>query len=261
MDSTKKIKLIKKTQTFLTVLAIVVFLFGSVYSYQAGQDRQYQKEAQKVADEIEISVTNKVNSKSSNSQVEFIFDFIIKNNSDIDVNYIAGVLKIMNADGDMLSSGEVYFGTVMNTTALGYQIPKNSERAFALEWEDGLTDSTRELWETDFTSLNISFELTSIRLENGAIVDVTRNAFVKQNDSNFEKSYQDALALFNQGKYVEAAPLFEALGLYKESSDYYHQSIYNYALSLYSQEKYREAYETLKECSVFSKRIMDSGVF
>lgn len=246
MDSTKKIKLIKKTQTFLTVLAIVVFLFGSVYSYQAEQDRQYQKEAQKVADEIEISVTNKVNSKSSNSQVEFTFDFIIKNNSDVAVNYIAGVLKIMNADGDMLSSGEVYFGTIANTTALGYQIPQNSERAFDLEWEAGITDSTKELWEIDFTSLNISFELTSIRLENGAIVDVTRDAYIKQNDSNFEKSYQDALALFNQGKYDEAAPLFEALGLYKESSDYYHQSIYNKALSLYSQEKYREAYETFK---------------
>lgn len=246
MDSTKKLKLIKKTQTLLTVLAIVIFLFGSVYSYQAGQGRQYQKEAQKVADDIEISVISKANSKSSNYQVEFIFDFIIKNNSDVDVNYIAGVLKIMNADGDMLSSGEVYFGTVANTTALGYQIPQNTECAFALEWEAGITDSTKELWETDFTSLNISFELTSIRLENGAIVEVTHDAYVKQNDSNFEQSYQDALALFNQGKYAEAAPLFEALGLYKESSDYYYQSIYNNALSLYSQEKYREAYETFK---------------
>ena len=172
MDSTKKLKLIKKIQKILTVLSIVAFLFGSVYSYQAGQSRQYQKEAQKVANEIEISVTNKINSNSSNSNVEFTFNFIIKNNSDVDVNYIAGVLKIMNADGDILSFGEAYFGTVANTTALGYQIPKNSECAFALEWEAGITDSTIELWETDFTSLNISFELTSIRLANGEIVDV-----------------------------------------------------------------------------------------
>lgn len=246
MDSTKKLKVIKILQTVLTVLSIVVFLFGSVYSHQAGQAREYQRDAQKVANNVEISVTNKTNSKSTNSSVEFTFDFIVKNNSDRDVNYIAGFLKIMNADSGLLSSGEVYFGTDMNTTALGYKIPKKSERTFALEWDAGITDSTIELWETDFTSLKISFELTSIRLENGAIVEVTRDAYVKQNDSNFEKLYQDALALFNQGKFAEAAPLFEALGLYKESSDYCYQSIYNNAVSLYSQEKYGEAYQALK---------------
>ena len=246
LDSPKNLKLVQNAQTALAVLAVIVFIVGCVLSQQAGQERQYKKNAQSVANDIEVAITNKTNGDSSNSDVEFTFNFIIKNNSDIDVNCVAGVLKVMNANGDLLLSGDTYFGTYnTNTTSLGYEIPKNSERAFSLTWETGINDSTIELWQTDFVSLNISFELTNIRLENGDLVEVSRDAFVKQHDTNFEKTYQDALSLFNQGKYAEATPLFKELGLYKESSNYYYQSIYNNAVSLYSQEKYGEAYQAL----------------
>ena len=247
MNATKKLNLIKKAQTILTIISIIVFVFGCIYSYQAGQHRKYQKEAQKVANEIEISVTSKTNSGSSGSRAEFTFNFVIKNNSEANVNYIAGSLKIMNADGDTLSSGEAYFGTTSNNPALGYQIPKNSERSFALEWDVGITDSTIELWESDFASLNISFELTGIRLENGEIVDVTREAFIKSNDSALEESYQDAVALFNQGNYEEVIPLFKQFGSYKDSYNYYIQSVYQNSIVLFEQEKYGEAYQSLKE--------------
>jgi tetratricopeptide (TPR) repeat protein len=258
MDSTKKLKWINKAQIFLTVIASIAFIFGCVFSRQAGEERGYQKDAQSVADVMEISVTNKTNTDGSTSTFEFTFEFVIENKSSVDVNYVAGVLTIMNADGVTLLSGETYFGTVSNTTALGYYMPKKSALTFSLEWDTGITDSTQELWETGFSSLNISFELTNIRLENGEIVEVERDAYVKQNETNFEQTYQDALALFNQGKYEEASPLFEMLGIYKSSGEYYVQCQdaienarkerkYAEALELYEQEKYAEAIEALSE--------------
>ena len=70
--------------------------------------------------------------------------------------------------------------------------------------------------------------------------------------SETERTYQEALSLFNQGKYSKAAQIFDSLGLYKDSDDYYYRSIYKNALSLYAQEKYSEAIDELYSINGYS---------
>ena len=154
----------KRSRSYVIVLVVIIILLGILpYGLAEIGNIKIPKNAQKVANNIEIAITNKTNSDSSKSNVEFILDFTFKNNSDVDVNYIAGNLKIMNADGDVLFSTKAWFGTELDTTPNGYRIPKNFESNFTLTLEEKITDSTIELWETDFASLNISFEITNLR--------------------------------------------------------------------------------------------------
>jgi len=179
MNATKKLSTVKLIQTFLLVVAIVTFLVGFVNAREAGAERKYQKAAQKAAEEIEITITDKVNTRAYGSSVEFDYTFSIKNNSDIAVNYIVGVMEVKNADGTVLSSGEAYFGTTMNTTERNYTVGPEKETIFTLHWDMDMSDAAVELWETDFSDLTISYEITGIRLENNEVVAVECDPYVK----------------------------------------------------------------------------------
>ena len=63
----------------------------------------------------------------------------------------------------------------MNTTNLGYKFPPNSEQTYTLTWENDITDGAIEIWESEYSDLEFSFEITRIRVENNNIVEVKSN--------------------------------------------------------------------------------------
>ena len=59
-------------------------------------------------------------------------------------------MKITDMDGNVLSSG---------TASFRGDFTAKSENFFTLNWSMDITDDAKELWETDFSMLNISFDL------------------------------------------------------------------------------------------------------
>ena len=252
MNATKIMDYIKKAQIALVVLAAILFIFGCVSSSEAGKKRENERLAREAAEGIEISITEKTNDSWSSSYAEFNFDFVIKNGCDVGLEYISGVFKVMDQEGNLLTSGDTYFGTSIISVAHDPTLDANEEKTYTLSWRMDSSENSEKIWKSDFGALSVSFEVKKIRVAKGETVDVVREPFVKPCDDALELSYQDAVALFNQGEYIDAASIFEALGYYKDSQDYYYLSIYNNALVLYSQEKYGEAYQALKTISSYS---------
>ena len=173
------------------------------------------------------------------------FDMNIKNNSVLDIIQIKGELVVYNANNKKLLTANCTFSSL--------NIGAGKEANTVLNIDCRENADILELYYADCDDLSATFKLTEVIYEgydgkdyNDDPVTVLELKVGSDGISTTEKAYQEALALFNQGKYAEAASKFEALGLYKDSNDYYYQSIYNNALSLYSQEKYREAYQTFK---------------
>lgn len=247
----KKLNLLGKIKTVLLILAIGAFLFGVVTSYKAGKERSYERAAQ----EIEITITNKINKRAYSDSVSFDFSFLIKNGSDLSLDTFAGVMKISDAEGKLLSTGEATFRG---------EILPGEESMFTLTWEED-NENGADIWYADFAQLAISFRITEVCFEDEyEMTEVECKEQVKPCDSEAlsakEASYTRALALYEQGKYAEATVLFEQLGHYKDSYEYYLDSAsradaaaldaaldaaYSEGLALYQAEKYGEALEKL----------------
>lgn len=172
MDATDKLGLVKLLHTVFLILTCVLFIVGSVKSYKVEQ-------IQSVTKKINIEITEKINSGSSQSRAKFILRFVIENGSNKDINYIGGVLKVMKADGTELCSLDTYFGTTADTTRLGTTLSAKKKKTFDLKWDMDITDAAIELWNTEFSDLSISYEIIQIRLGNGDVVDVSCEPYVK----------------------------------------------------------------------------------
>lgn len=245
----KKFKLINKIKKVLLVLSIIALLFGVVTSYKAGKERSYQRAAQK----IEITITNKINKQAYSDSVSFDFSFLIKNGSDLSLDSLAGVMNISDADGKLLSTGEATFRG---------EIRPGDESMFTLSWNED-NENGADIWYADFAQLAISFRITEVCFEDEyEMTEVECEEQVKPCDSEVisakEASYTQAVALYEQGKYAEAMVLFEQLGHYKDSYEYYFDSsnkadataleaIYSEAMMLYQAEKYGDALKKLAE--------------
>ena len=178
----KMSKIIQKTLTILIVITSIVFCYGLGASAIAGQQRDeaekeriVQELSMEAVEKIEIVIANKTNRYAYTSSVKFDFSFIIKNNNNIAVNYIEGIFQVKDCDGNVLSYGTAYFGTTMTTTERGYKFPQNSEQTYTLTWEEDMTDGAIEIWNSEYSDLEFSFEITKIRLENNSVIDVKSN--------------------------------------------------------------------------------------
>ena len=172
LDS-KAAKNMRTVLTLLLVVSILAFLFNVYGAYSADQDRANARAAKRAAKQIELVVTNKANGREGYSSVTFEFSMDITNNFSEPINYIEGVFTIMEKDGNVLSYGNANFGTDYTTTTdRAFKFPSKSTQKYTLSWDSDITDNSIKIWNSDFSDLRFSFEVTRVRVKNGKVADV-----------------------------------------------------------------------------------------
>ena len=166
-------QIMQKALIILTVIASIVFCIGFKTAKTAEEERKAQSLSMEAVENMKVTVTGKTNRYAITDSLKFDFSVAIKNDNDIAVNYIEGILIIKDSTGRVLTKGTATFGTTATTTALRYSFPANTTQTYTLSWEDNRTDNTIEIWNSDSSSLKYSFEITKIRVENYAVVDVS----------------------------------------------------------------------------------------
>lgn len=248
----------KRTKLLLTGVAAVVAIVAIILTIVlVGNVREYKRYSH---ENIVLTIEDKVEPTKNSSYYDgyvIAFDVNIANNSILDIIQVRGELAVYNAEGNLLITADCTFSSLT--------IEAGKDETLVLNIDCRESDKVLELYYADCDDISATFKLTEVIYEGYESREydeepVTILALKVGSDgvSTTEKSYQDALALFNQGKYAEAAPLFEALGLYKESYNYYNQcctnietankdAAYNNAMSLYAQGEYGEAINVLNE--------------
>lgn len=172
LDS-KPAKRMRTVLTLLLVAAILVFITNVSDAYYADQERSQAKEAKKAAEQVEVVITDKVNANANGYRLEFDFVVDITNDGSKAINYVEGVLTVTDKEGNVLSSGTANFGAdTITTTELGYHFPAHSTQRYTLEWQNDMTDGGVKIWESEFSDLQFSFEITRLRVENNTTADV-----------------------------------------------------------------------------------------
>lgn len=158
----KRIETIKKIQAILLIIATLTFFAGLKLSTDAEEVRKYQKASK----QFEISVTDKENKISYPSYAICTFNCVIKNNSKFSASNISGIMKITDKQGKQLSYGKASFSG---------DFTPGEELTFSLDWEMKINDNTVEIWNSDFDSLCISFEITEITFEDYGTFEIEEN--------------------------------------------------------------------------------------
>ena len=236
----------------LPLLILAGIIIGAI-NCNVQEQKKYSHE------NITISVLSKENQGTDyDGTMKILFKIKVKNDCTVDISGLDGLMTLRNASGtdlDVVSvdlSGNAYAGKE-NTWTLTLRVNPNYEHA-------------EELWYSTYEDLEIAFKITEASFADYTYKEYTdsKEIIIKTSSGGvsgletIENSYQNALNLYNQGRYEEAKPLFEELGSYKDSRNYYDwccshienaakDAVYDYAMSLYSQEKYGEAVSALYE--------------
>lgn len=223
-----------------TVVIILAIILAIVTIVNVRENRRY------AADNIVISIVDKVEATEGSSYYDgyvTAFKMTIKNESVLEVLEIHGDMNVYNAEDKLL---------VTTTCRFSGNLASGEESAFTLNIDSRESDEAIEFYYAAFQDLKVTFKITEVIYEGYESKQYDEDAVMilepevgSDGLSTTEKSYQEAVTLFNQQKYAQAISLFEALGHYKDSNDYYLQSIYNNAMALFAQEKYGEAIEAL----------------
>ena len=231
----------KKIRNSIIAGVVLVAVILGVILFISGQNAKYS------ADNVSVTVIEKNGESGSSKNLYFTLVFEAENTGSVDILQMVGNFKIYNSKGDCLLDDTLTLnGTLKPDKTLQYDVDLSLSN----------TDKNMELFEADLSGLKITYQITAIEFEGYKVKEYNNSevmvlcdvegAYV-EGENEREKSYQNAVSLFNQGKYGEALTLFKALGAYKDSSDYYVQSVYNNSSVLVAQEKYGEAYQSLKE--------------
>ena len=230
--------------SIITVVTIVAVVAASIFVNYIRDYRRYS------ANNIVLTLEDKVEPTKSSSHYDgyvVAFDVKIKNQSVLEILEICGDMEIFNAAGTLLAAVDCTFT---------YDILAGEETTFILNIDCRASDETLELYHANYNDLSATFKLTKVKYEGYEIKEYDEDPVTilgikvgSDGISDTEKTYQEALDLFEQGKYADAVSLFKALGHYKDSNDYFYQSMYQNALSLYAQEKYGEAFEAFNAIS------------
>ena len=230
----------KKIRTIISIAVIAVLILGIILLVR-GCNAKYSD------DNVAISVVEKNIENSSSKNLYFTLVFEVENKGSLDVLQLVGNFKIYNKNGDCL---------LADTLTLNGNLKPGNTLQYDVNFSLNNNEKNLEIYETDLSGLKMTYQLTMIKFEgnkekefdNSGVITLcdVRKEYVDSINAS-DKSYEDAVALFNQGDYAGALPLFKALGDYKDSGEYYIKSVYNNALALFAQEKYGEAYSALKE--------------
>lgn len=147
---------------------------------------------------ITFNVTGKTTSTSYSTYYSTI-SFNLKNNSDVEVTYICGEMKLYNGS-TQVGSWNVYFegeyqGGQSYTTTVKFDESNKSD-----------------LYNTSYTNLGVTYRITSMKF-NGDYKEYEYNGQTMTlkaigDTSGSENNYKEAVSLYNQGKYTEAQVIF-----------------------------------------------------
>lgn len=198
--------ILKITHIILWIVAIILFFYGIVTSTRLKTERAFQEASKQFV----IQITDKSNDSFSGYDVDIDFKFTIKNNSDKKADELSGSIKIMDMDGNVLSSGSASFRD---------DFTAKSEKHFILHWNMDVTEDASKLWETDFSMLSISFDLEKIKFDNNKIVEVDLEPFEKPCEKEFlEDTYNSAKSYITQKNYDKAIENLKQIVFYKDSA-------------------------------------------
>ena len=136
----------------LSILAFVVI--SSVSCAVTNTLSQYSSER------FDFMITSKRNDDYNSSYVYLIFDYTISSDSDREINYFCGYMTIKNKDGRVLTQGDI---------KLSCSVAPEGEYAGAIRWQMTNDDEAVELWNMDYSELEILFRITRIDFENGTV--------------------------------------------------------------------------------------------
>lgn len=242
-----------KKIAILGVIAVVIL--GLIFGIISSNSSRYS------ASNIVITVEDKVkatqNSSYTNGYVS-AFKIKIRNDSVLDILGIEGDMNVYNASGDLLTS---------TTCIFEESLASGDVRTFTLNIDNRSSDEAIELFYARRDDLRVTFKLTGVIYEGNKEKDYKKDAVTildlnmdSDGVSTTEKSYREAVSLFNQQNYSRAMSLFDALGFYKDSNDYYYrcrtqveqaekEKKYQGALSAFAQGKFGEAINALNMIS------------
>jgi len=245
-DLIKKIVIIS-----LIAIGAIGIILGAIFGIRAiVKGVEAQEYARYSEENFVISIEDKVAATENSSYYDgyiMAFEVKIKNNSILDVIQIQGEMNVYNAEDKLL---------VASTCTFSGDLTAGEESTFTLNIDRRQSDEVIEFYYADYDDLRVTFKLTEVIYEgyesreyNGDPVTILALSVGSDGISTTEKTYQEALSLYNQGKYAEALPKFQGLGYYKESLKYYSEclekveeaeteSAYQSAITLMKNEKY-----------------------
>lgn len=194
----KKITVI--TSVIVALLTIVIITVSVITTKNAGYS----------SDNFTIEVVSKTNDKYNESLADgytgsgyyYTFKFNVENNSPNDVTKIIGNMDVNNSNGKTLVSSTVTMtGTLSSKSDAYWNIQLNVYKG----------ENAREIWNTNFESLEITFKITSITFGDGTTKNYsdTKNKIVhsidkssvknnNQDNSNNESSKKDIGEMSNE---------------------------------------------------------------
>ncbi len=228
-----------------------------------------RKEADKMAEyemtlkNISITIADKVDgTKNSSYSDGYVAAFKVKfkNNGIHEVQELVGDMKIYNAQGELL---------INTTCTFTGSITVGEESKFTLNIDHRYSEEVLEFYYADCEDLRVTFQITEATFADGTMIEYCQEtpATILELSTNAdgisttELKYREAVSLYERGEYAEAAPLFESLGYYKDSMDYYNQCAakkgeleqeenLNSIISLVEQGKYAEAIALIEQMRV-----------
>lgn len=166
----KKIKKITTIATVLGVFLIIAIIIASVFAIR---QKGY------AADNFKISVLSKTNDSFNEDLADgyrgsgyfYTFKFEVSNGSRHGITKLEGNMDVNNANGKTLSS---------STATLTGSLDSKSTGTWNLQLNVYKGDNAREIWNTEFASLEITFRITSITFDDGTTkyYSDTRNQIV-----------------------------------------------------------------------------------
>lgn len=250
----------KREDRIKKIVIISLIAIGAIFGIRAIVKGAEAKEyARYSGDNIVITIEDKVEATKNSSYFDgyiTAFKVKIKNKSILDVSEIKGEMKVYNASDKLLINSICTFTGDMTA---------GEESTFTLNIDNRKSDEVVEFYYADCDDLKVTFKLTEVTYGDNETreyseepVTILTLSVGSDGISTTEKTYQEALSLYNQGKHAEALPKFEALGYYKESMNYYSdclekveeaetESAYQSAITLMNNEKYAEAIATFVE--------------
>ena len=199
----------KKLVITFVALAVVVAIIIAIVSGVSSKKKK--EEANYGVDHIAVSVLSKSNGSQSYSYYTTNFKIKVKNDCQVEITYLECNMLLTAID----SGSELWKGDVRLT---GDITPNGGTSTWDLE----LKSTGNELWNYPLEGLKIQCKITGATFDDYTSKDYSGDyKTIYTGSSNYkETSYQNAINLYNSGKYAEAKEIFDALGNYRDSASY-----------------------------------------
>lgn len=238
--------------------------------------RIQKSETEKVqSSNFNFSVLSKKNDVSKSKYTNgYVIGFYVSlnNKSPLSIKEFIGKMKINLESSDYTYSYD--FTLYDNTNG----IKANTTRKFLITIDESATNKSLALYNASIKKLQIEFKLNQINFSDNNKTTTYEEAYSvikpygsyaedtdseKQDKLNKER-YDNAISLYNSGKYEEALKIFKEISSYEDSSTYIencteevNKQKYEKAVSLYNSGEYYKALELFEEISTYK----DSSIY